>query len=305
MRRPFPVAAALLSVVALLAGCDRPSVPPAVAVSAASTVPAKIVPGVRVRPMALPESLANAATVPVAGTAVEKGRAPSAELDALRERLQALGFAPLSVDWSQLEAGEKRPESLLRAAGLLVWFDVETGAFPNEHDALLRELGTAAAGDLAGVVFEEIAPEPDTGGGRYRLNAYADGKRWSVDAQDYGDWYDVDAVLRLANALLRDRGSERRMLLLATEDQTAEVVVAPRAALAAALREGLLEAGDDEQARELGRAAEEVVRASVTKPAASAETPSTATAPAATAANEAAAAKNAAPARDAAPGEAH
>ena len=108
------------------------------------------------------------------------------------------------MDWSALDAGEKRPQSVLRAAGLLVWFDVETGSFPNEHDALLRELGAAAAGDLAGVVFEEIAPKEGASDGRYRLQAYADGRRWSVDAQDYGDWYDVDAVLRLANALLRD-----------------------------------------------------------------------------------------------------
>ncbi|WP_257387068.1 hypothetical protein [Tahibacter caeni] len=263
MRRPL-LPAVLLFLVATLAGCDRPSeAPRAPAAPAAPAPPAKIVPGVRVRPMALPEALATAPAVPVASAAAEKGKAPSAELAAQRARLQDLGFAPLAVDWSQLEPGEKRPESVLRAAGLLVWFDVETSSFPNEHDGLLRELGAAAAGDLAGVVFEEIAPEPDTENGRYRLNAYADGKRWSVDAQDFGDWYDVDAALRLANAVLRDRGSERRMLLLDSEDQTAEVVVAPRAALGAALREGVLHAGDADLARELGKQAEDERRAAI------------------------------------------
>jgi hypothetical protein len=292
----------LLFAAALLAACDHASTPPAASSGPSATAPAKVVPGVRVRTLALPEHLATAEAVPAAGAVADKGKPPSAELDTLRRHLQELGFTPLAVDWSELDGGEKRPESVLRAAGLLVWFDVETGSFPNEHDALLRQLGAAAAGDLAGVVFEEIAPKEGTRNGRYRLQAYADGKRWSVDAQDYGDWYDVDAVLLLGNAVLRDRGSERRMLLLATEDQTAEVVVAPRAALSAALRDGLLDAGDAEQARELGRSAEEEVRAALTKPAASAET---APAAAATAAKDSVPVKDAAPAKDAAPDEAH
>ena len=302
----------LLFAALLLTACDRPSTPPAASSDAPATAPAKVMPGVRVRPMALPEHLAKAEAVPKASAAADKGKPPSAELETLRRQLQELGFAPLAVDWSELDADEKRPESVLRAAGLLVWFDVETGLFPNEHDGLLRELGAAAAGDLAGVVFEEIAPKEGTRNGRYRLQAYADGKRWSVDAEDYGDWYDVDAVLRLSNALLRDRGSERRMLLLATEDQTAEVVVASRAALSAALREGLLDAGDAEQARELGRVSEDALRAAVKKRGASAETLPTVAAPAATTpvkdaapAKDAAAAKDAAPATDAVPGEAH
>lgn len=315
----------LLFAAALLAACDHASTPPPASSESSSTAPvassgsstaapAKVVPGVRVRTMALPEHLATAEAVPAASAAADKGKPPSAELDTLRRHLQELGFAPLAVDWSELEGDEKRPEPVLRAAGLLVWFDVETGSFPNEHDALLRQLGAAAAGDLAGVVFEEIAPKEGARNGRYRLQAYADGKRWSVDAENYGDWYDVDAVLLLGNALLRDRGSERRMLLLATEDQTAEVVVAPRAALAAALRDGLLDAGDAKQAQEIGRSAEEEMRAALvkqavsteaaTKPVASAGT-APAAAPAVTAAKDAVPARDATPAKDAAPDEAH
>lgn len=245
--------------VLLLGGCDRETASPSGSGDAAAGTsrPKKVVPGVRVQAKALPEHLKSVPPVPAAIVPKPAAAPPSPAVEAMRAKLAGAGFGTLaSSDWSDIDEDDLRPESVLRAAGLLVWFDVETGTFPNQHDGLLRELATAAAGDLAGVVFEEIPPAEDDAGGRYVLNAYADGRRWSITAENYGDWYDVDAMLRLGNALLRDRGSDRRMLLLVSEDQTAEVVVAPRAALGAALRQGLLHAGDPAVAREVGQAFE-------------------------------------------------
>ncbi len=251
----------LMAGLLVLCGCDREAASPSgagAAETAAASQPKKVVPGVRVKKLALPEHLKLAAAVPAATAQKSAGvQAPSPAIEAIRAKLEQAGFGTLAAsDWSDIDEDPVRPESVLRAAGLLVWFDVETGSFPNQHDILLRELATAAAGDLAGVVFEEIPPNDSDEGGRYVLNAYADGRRWSVNAENFGDWYDVDAMLRLANALLRDRGSDRRMLLLVSEDQTSEVVVAPRAALGAALQKGLLYAGDPAVAREVGQAFE-------------------------------------------------
>jgi len=251
----------LMAVLLVLGGCDRETASPSGAgavETAAVSRPKKVVPGVRVQKVSLPEHLKLAAAVPAATAPKPSAvQAPSQAIEAMRAKLEQAGFGALAAgDWSDIDDDPVRPESILRAAGLLIWFDVETGSFPNQHDILLRELATAAAGDLAGVVFEEIPPNDSDDGGRYVLNAYADGRRWSVNAENFGDWYDVDAMLRLANALLRDRASDRRMLLLASEDQTSEVVVAPRAALGAALRKGLLYAGDPAVAREAGQAFE-------------------------------------------------
>jgi hypothetical protein len=250
----------LMAGLLLLGGCDRETASPSNRGDAAATAasrPKKIVPGVRVQTAALPEHLKAVPAVPAAASPTFAAAPPSPAVEAIRAKLEQAGFGSLAgSDWSDIDEDPVRPESVLRAAGLLVWFDVETGSFPNQHDGLLRELAAAAAGDLSGVVFEEIPPDDDDTGGRYVLNAYADGKRWSANAENYGDWYDVDAMLRLGNALLRDRGSDRRMLLLVSEDQTAEVIVAPRAALGAALRGGLLYAGDPAVAREAGQAFE-------------------------------------------------
>ncbi|MCQ4167501.1 hypothetical protein [Tahibacter harae] len=263
--RPWILFAALA-----LTACDRPPEPAAPASGeAAKPAKPKRLPGdgVRVRAMAPPAELAQAQpAAPSTPPAQPAPRAPqpdSPKLEKLRAGLEQAGFGDLreKIDWSEVEEEYADAAALLQAAGLCVWFDVETGMFPNEHDGLLRQLAAAAGDDLAGVLFQEIPPteDGDQAEAPYQLHAYADGKRWSVTARNYGDWYDVDAVLRLGNALLRDRGSAKRMLLLFSEDQTAQVVVAPQAVLGAALEQGLLQAGDEAAAREAGKAFEQEV----------------------------------------------
>ena len=266
--RPWILLAALA-----LTACDRPS-EPAPAADGAAENPArpKRLPGdgVRVRAMAPPAELGQALPSPQApaenAQPAPRPRTPqpdSPKLEKLRAGLEQAGFGDLreKIDWSEVGEEYADAATLLQAAGLCVWFDVETGMFPNEHDGLLRQLAAAAGEDLAGVLFQEIPPseDGDVVEAPYQLHAYADGKRWSVVARNYGDWYDVDAVLRLGNALLRDRGSAKRMLLLASEDQTAQIVVAPQNVLGAALKQGLLQAGDEAAAREAGKAFEQEV----------------------------------------------
>lgn len=179
--------------------------------------------------------------------------AAQAQVRARIDQLQALGFVRVGeVDPTQVEGADT--EAVLQAAGYAHWFDVETGQFPNAHDSLLRELAALVRPSLSGVVFEEIAPEDDEG--PYQLVAYADGMIYRTRAENQGDWYDVDAVLRLLDALLRARKSQDRYLALDTGDQTLIVVGGPRAAIDAALRQKLLTPGDPAEAERAGKAFE-------------------------------------------------
>lgn len=178
---------------------------------------------------------------------------PPAKVRARIEQLQNLGFARVGdIDPSKLESEDA--VAALQAAGYAHWFDVETGEFPNQHDGLLRELAELVRPTLDGVVFEEVAPSDDEG--PYQLFAYADGMRYRTRAENHGDWYDVDAVLRLLDALLQARKSSDRYLALDTGDQTLVVVGGPRRAIDAALAQKLLIPGDPAEAERAGKAFE-------------------------------------------------
>ena len=101
---------------------------------------------------------------------------------------------------------------------------------------------------LDGVVFEEIAPDIDAEDGGYVLRAYVDGQRLETTAENLGDWYDVDAVLRLLDAVLLERRSDQRFVLLETMDQTATIVGGKADVLRAALDAGLIKSGDPKAA---------------------------------------------------------
>jgi hypothetical protein len=70
-------------------------------------------------------------------------------------------------------------------------------------------------------------------------------------------------VVALLNTMLRDRSDPQRLLVLATEDQTAIVVGGPAPALIAAVGEGLLDVGSGTQAAAIGKAFEAQVRSSL------------------------------------------
>jgi hypothetical protein len=190
--------------------------------------------------------------------------------DELVAHLKGLGFVPerfvMSPPGQRYEDEMTDAREVLLAAGRLHDFDAETDQFPNEHDALLSELAAMAGPELSGVSFEEVAPDPDgprnergEGEEPYLLRAYAGGQRYELDAIDYGDWYDVEAVLGLLNSLLRERGSSVRFLPLYTGDQTANVAVGKRDSLAQLVRDGLLAAAASQSARESGQAREREV----------------------------------------------
>lgn len=134
--------------------------------------------------------------------------------------------------------------------------------FPNQHDELLADLAALAAPALDDVVFEEIPPtleDDEQGRGTYRLFAYADGKRLAVDARSRGDWYDVEAVMGLVNALLVERKSDVRLVVLPTTDQTVKVLAGPVKGIESLVERRLISVGDASEAERIGKEFEERV----------------------------------------------
>jgi hypothetical protein len=154
---------------------------------------------------------------------------------ALEERLTELAFPPRPDAPRAFADDPSSAADLLVERGWAQSFDMETGQFPNDHDALLADLALLVRPALDGVVFEERPPtlDPTTGEtrGPYELRAYADGKRYELLAEDRGDWYDVPAVLGLLNALLAARGSDRRFLSVSPDPQFATIIGGPARAL--------------------------------------------------------------------------
>jgi len=178
------------------------------------------------------------------------------DLHALAVQLRSAGFA--KVNPAALGDVEGRDAAaILEAAGHAYWFDVETGMFPNEHDGLLRALAGLVSPALDGARFEEVAPPDDEG--PYGLVARMDGKTYRVPAENLGDWYDVDAVLRLLDTLIAARHADARLVMLDSEDQTAVVVGGSKKAVSEALRLGLIRSGDTDGPAQAGKSFEREV----------------------------------------------
>lgn len=220
---------------------------------------------------------------PASGSASEEIAIPDATAKARLEQLGLLwrGPHPAGAGYA-LEDEESTPEGArgwLVASGPVHCFDVETGEFPNGHDALLFELAELAGPPLADALFVEEAPPLGLGDGKwlvtggevdrlpagaaegdpYRVTAYLGGRSFAIDAQDFGDWYDLDQTIGLLNAMAIDRGAEIRLVVLPGESQIACVLAAPRAAILAGVASGALELGEADAARASGQAFEAVV----------------------------------------------
>jgi len=171
--------------------------------------------------------------------ALVKALADHRTLAALEQRLQSVGLLPAGAR-PVTAVPPVTVEELLEAHGRLTRFDVETGMFPNMHDGLAADLWRLTG--LSPIAFEEIPPVYRDGKeeGEYRLRAFTAQHEYSVIAKNHGDWYDVDAVLRVLDRVLSDQNSELRSQVLPAYDQTATVIMAPPAAVAAASQLGLL-----------------------------------------------------------------
>ncbi len=157
-------------------------------------------------------------------------------------------------DWQPLTGSD-----WLLTAGNLFSFDAETGMHPNEHDALLYDIARLFGDALADARFTETAPHWESDE-PYQLHASFGDREWKRQAANYGDWYDVSAVLDLVNEMAADIGIEQRVMPLPTYDQTVTVIVGPGEGLVAAASVRLIRTAEAEDAMELGKVFEEEIR---------------------------------------------
>ena len=140
------------------------------------------------------------------------------------EQLRKIGFDKVGT-LDAATVGSDAPELLLDGRG-----PTHTGSIAriSSQPARLPDAKSRAArhADTGRCSLPRNA-HPKTKGMRRRLTsliAYASGKRYRLPAKNLGDWYDVDAVLRLMNAVMADRKSTRRAITkLATTDQFAHL----------------------------------------------------------------------------------
>ncbi len=145
---------------------------------------------------------------------------------------------------------------LLTQYGRIHWFDGETGFFPNNHDFLLDQIATLSK-ELSIATFKEVAPgEYNDYDSPYQLIASFKGKEYHQVAQNYGDWYDISAVLTLLNNIAIDNQLPDRFITLPTGDQTAIVLVIQQDILKQFITKGLVPVSAENRAMLLGKSAE-------------------------------------------------
>lgn len=130
----------------------------------------------------------------------------------------------------------------LVTAGIVVKFDTESDMLPSYHDRLILEFADASNGRFAPqwpIQTWHQANEEDYDA-PYTVQFVLKNRLFQTGAENYGDWYDVEAVVRLINFALEIAGDRRCYIALATGDQTASFVFAdPVAFLPIAKKYGL------------------------------------------------------------------
>lgn len=129
----------------------------------------------------------------------------------------------------------------LVARGHALGLDPESGSFPVPYELVLRRLARLVTPALDDVVFEQVSPdETQMTVGRYTLRAFRAGRVYETYARNYGDFYDLEAIVGLVNALLVRRGALARCVLSGDTAGGATYVVCASAPQLTALREAQL-----------------------------------------------------------------
>jgi hypothetical protein len=117
----------------------------------------------------------------------------------------------------------------------------------------MRNLATLVSPALDDAVFEETAPSIDAEAAPYRLTVYTAGMRLRAEARNLGDWYDVEAVMNLMTAVMKENGSDVRFVSLASNDQILAIVGAPQPVIDRAIQARLIQTGEAGEAERVGK----------------------------------------------------
>jgi hypothetical protein len=157
------------------------------------------------------------------------------------------------------------PSLFTRALGyakLTTGFDTETGFVPCNHHYLIQEFADGSDGRFAPecpiqIWHRKSAKDYDS---PYLVQFIYHGRLYRFAAENYGDYYDVESVVRALNTALEQNGRRERYIGLYTGDQCAHFVFAdPTAFGPIAQKYGLPLSQDASEGMRAGRAYEQYV----------------------------------------------
>lgn len=193
-------------------------------------------------------------------SALEELRNASVIRQSPDELLEAMaGTEPISLDVSDPNLLSRAPSS----SGMVVEFDTETGVVPCDHAELIAEFGRHSGGKFSPECPIQIWEQEDDDDydGPYTVLFLHRNRLYRFEAENYGDYYDVEAVARAANAVVEHEGQKERYICLAPNGQCASFVFAdPEPFAAIAHKYGLTLSQDSSQAMRAGREFEVRVR---------------------------------------------
>jgi hypothetical protein len=124
-------------------------------------------------------------------------------------------------------SGTSFGSTFIDRASSILWFDAETGSFPNPYDELITEqFVPAAQGKLDGLECYMTWDDDDEENPHEQVWVIFHGKGYQFDPEYIGDWYDLSAVESVMEKVLADAGIQERFVTWDTGDQTARYVFA-------------------------------------------------------------------------------
>lgn len=196
-------------------------------------------------------------------------------LDSLGQALRDAGL--LSSEETELAVRELSQQADLTSPNLFAFlaaaksalaFDAETGMVPCRHDLLILDLAEASRGRFRPEAVLEILDQEneDESESPYTLQFVANNRLYQAEIRNLGDWYDVERVVHLVNAVLSQQGAAERFLPLAVDGQLVELVFADPQLIAGIAAKFHMALGDDyEAAMKSGLQAEEYFREQLQK----------------------------------------
>jgi hypothetical protein len=151
------------------------------------------------------------------------------------------------------------PDNLLWALvqeEIVVTFDAESDQMPCDHHWLLFDFADATYGKFTPEYATQYWQQKnkDDFDAPYIVQLIYKNRMFRVGAENYGDWYDVEAIHRLVNLALETAGQSERFIALQSRGQEAIFVFAdPKAFLPIAAKYGLALADDAAQAMKKGQ----------------------------------------------------
>ena len=127
------------------------------------------------------------------------------------------------INSAGVESGKVDAPRLLEAHGIFFGFDVETSEVPVRHDELLAQFAKASGGAFQPEACHEnmLKKNEDDDEAPYRVQFIHRDRLYCFEARNFGDWYDVEAVVKACNQALQDSGSPKRFYQAESDGQCA------------------------------------------------------------------------------------